>query len=63
MSSAPPQPVVGRSVPRREGADKVAGRARYTDDIAIAGAWYGKTVRSTIPRGTIQSITLDPAFD
>jgi len=41
----------------------VAGRARYTDDIAIAGAWYGKTVRSTIPRGTIQSITLDPAFD
>ena len=63
MSSAPPQPVVGRSVPRREGADKVAGRARYTDDIAIAGAWYGKTVRSTISRGTIQSITLDPAFD
>ncbi len=61
-----PAPVtaVGRSVPRREGADKVTGRARYTDDIAVPGAWYGKTVRSTIPRGTIRSITLDPAaFD
>jgi len=42
----------------------VTGRARYTDDIAVPGAWYGKTVRSTIPRGTIRSITLDPAaFD
>jgi CO/xanthine dehydrogenase Mo-binding subunit len=54
---------VGRSVPRREGAAKVTGAARYTDDIAVPGAWYGKTVRSTIPRGTLRSITLDPAFD
>src|SRR5260370_32747288 len=64
MPFSSPPPVVGRSVPRREGADKVAGRSRYTDDIAVAGAWYGKTVRSTIPRGTIRSITLDPTvFD
>jgi len=41
----------------------VTGRARYTDDLAIPGAWYGKTVRSTVPRGRIRSITLDPAFD
>jgi len=60
-----PAPVtaVGRSVPRREGADKVTGRARYTDDIAVPGAWYGRTIRSTIARGVIRSITLDPAFD
>ena len=60
-----PAPVttVGRSVPRREGADKVTGRARYTDDITVPGAWYGRTIRSTIARGTIRSITLDPAFD
>jgi len=60
-----PAPVtaVGRSVPRREGADKVTGRARYTDDIAVPGAWYGRTIRSTIARGAIRSITLDPAFD
>ena len=55
---------VGQSVPRHEGAAKVTGAARYTDDLAIPGAWYGKTIRSTVPRGRIRSITLDPeAFD
>ena len=54
---------VGRSVPRREGGDKVTGRARYTDDLAIPGAWFGKTIRSTVPRGRIRSIKLDPTFD
>jgi len=54
---------VGRSVPRREGADKVTGRARYTDDITVPGAWYGRTIRSTIARGAIRSITQDTAFD
>ncbi|PYO91447.1 MAG: carbon monoxide dehydrogenase, partial [Gemmatimonadetes bacterium] len=63
--SVPPAPgaAVGRSVPRREGADKVTGRARYTDDITVPGAWYGRTIRSTIARGAIRSSTLDPAFD
>jgi CO/xanthine dehydrogenase Mo-binding subunit len=41
----------------------VTGRARYTDDIAVPGAWYGRTIRSTVARGAIRSITLDPAFD
>jgi CO/xanthine dehydrogenase Mo-binding subunit len=54
---------IGRSVPRREGAAKVTGSASYTDDIAVQGAWYGKTIRSTIPRGRVRSITLDPRFD
>jgi CO/xanthine dehydrogenase Mo-binding subunit len=57
-----PSPI-GESVPRREGAAKVTGAAKYTDDLAIPQAWYGKTVRSTVPRGRIRSITLDPAFD
>jgi len=66
MSSPPPPPLasaVGRSVPRREGAAKVTGAARYTDDLVVRDAWFGKTVRSTVPRGRIRSITLDPAFD
>jgi CO/xanthine dehydrogenase Mo-binding subunit len=54
---------VGRSVPRREGGDKVTGRALYTDDLVVPGAWYGKTVRSGVARGTIRAIDLDPAFD
>jgi CO/xanthine dehydrogenase Mo-binding subunit len=61
--SPAPATAVGRSVPRREGADKVTGRARYTDDIAVSGAWYGRTIRSTIPRGRIRSIAFDSAFD
>ncbi len=58
-----PGTTVGRSVARREGADKVTGRAHYTDDIAVPEAWYGRTIRSTIARGVIRSITLNPAFD
>jgi len=63
MTNATAAPAVGRSVPRREGADKVTGRARYTDDLVVPGAWYGKTIRSTVARGTLRSITLDPGFD
>ena len=58
-----PTSTVGQSVPRREGAAKVTGEARYTDDLVVPDAWYGKTIRSTVPRGTIRSITLDPGFD
>jgi CO/xanthine dehydrogenase Mo-binding subunit len=50
-------------VPRTEGAAKVTGDARYVDDLVVSGAWYGRTIRSTVPRGTIRSITFDPAFD
>ena len=39
------------------------GTARYTDDLSVPGAWLGKTIRSTVPRGRIRSITLDAAFD
>ncbi|HXM37063.1 MAG TPA: xanthine dehydrogenase family protein molybdopterin-binding subunit [Gemmatimonadales bacterium] len=59
----PPSTTVGRSVPRREGVAKVTGEALYTDDLVVPGAWYGKTIRSTIARGTIRAITFDPSFD
>jgi CO/xanthine dehydrogenase Mo-binding subunit len=53
--------IVGKSPLRKEGAAKVLGRALYTDDITLPGMWFGATVRSTIPRGRITSITFDPA--
>jgi len=53
---------VGRPVLRREGGDKVTGRSRYTDDLVVPGAWHGKTIRSTVARGRVRSITYDPAF-
>ncbi|MFQ5704674.1 MAG: xanthine dehydrogenase family protein molybdopterin-binding subunit [Gemmatimonadales bacterium] len=64
MAIPPPvAAVVGRSVPRQEGVDKVTGRAVYTDDLQVPGAWYGTTVRSSVPRGIITDVSLDPAFD
>jgi len=54
--------IVGKSPQRKEGKDKVLGRARYVDDIALPGMWFGATVRSSIPRGRITSIKFDPVI-
>jgi CO/xanthine dehydrogenase Mo-binding subunit len=54
---------VGVSVARVEGRDKVTGAAQYVDDLTVPGVLHGRTVRSTIARGRIRKITLDPAFD
>ena len=48
--------IVGTPVLRKEGFSKVTGDARYIDDIALPGMWYGATVRSRIARGTIKGI-------
>jgi len=52
--------IVGASVPRKEGWDKVTGRAQYIDDLALPGMLYGATVRSRIPRGRVKNITFGP---
>ncbi len=54
---------VGTNVLRKEGYEKVTGAARYVDDIALDGMLFGKTIRSTIARGRINSIRFDPAYD
>jgi CO/xanthine dehydrogenase Mo-binding subunit len=56
-------PIVGTPVFRKEGIDKLLGRARYLDDLEREGMWHGATVRSTIPRGVIRSIHFDPCID
>ncbi|HEV2619490.1 MAG TPA: xanthine dehydrogenase family protein, partial [Acidobacteriaceae bacterium] len=56
-------PIVGTSPIRKEGLGKVTGRAQYVDDITLPGMWYGATVRSTIARGRIRSITFAPHID
>ena len=63
MSRSAKTRVVGTAVPRKEGADKLLGRARYLDDIEREGMWHGATVRSTLPRGLIRSIQFDPGID
>jgi CO/xanthine dehydrogenase Mo-binding subunit len=56
MSTPAKNRIVGTSVPRKEGVDKLRGTARYVDDIQREGMWHGATVRSTVPRGLIRSI-------
>jgi CO/xanthine dehydrogenase Mo-binding subunit len=55
--------IIGKSVPRKEGRDKVTGAARYIDDMTMPGMIYGATVRSQIPRGVIKRISFDPQFE
>jgi CO/xanthine dehydrogenase Mo-binding subunit len=55
--------LIGTSVPRRDAPAKVTGAARYTDDLAVEGAWFGLTVRSTEPHARLLGIDRDPAFD
>jgi CO/xanthine dehydrogenase Mo-binding subunit len=52
--------IVGKSVPRKEGRDKVTGRSQYVDDMVLPNMLFGATVRSQIPRGRIRKITFGP---
>jgi hypothetical protein len=52
-------PAVGRSVSRKDGMAKTTGAALYVDDLSFPGMIYGRTIRSTIAKGRIRSISLD----
>jgi len=55
--------LVGQNIARREGREKVTGRAPYVDDLHFLDMLHGKTIRSMIPHGVIREIKFDPAFD
>jgi CO/xanthine dehydrogenase Mo-binding subunit len=59
---SPKEKFLGRSVPRKEGRDKVTGRARYTDDLTFPGLVHGVTVRSDAARGIIRKIEFGPGI-
>jgi CO/xanthine dehydrogenase Mo-binding subunit len=48
--------VVGTSVPRVDGIDKVTGRAKYTGDLIIPGLMEGKFLRSPYAHARIIAI-------
>jgi CO/xanthine dehydrogenase Mo-binding subunit len=54
--------IVGKSVPRKEGRDKVTGRSQYVDDMVLPDMLFGATVRSQISRGRIVKITFGPGI-
>ncbi len=55
--------IVGTSVPRFEGREKVTGEAKYIDDIELPDMLHGATVRSRVPRGQIKRISFGPGID
>jgi CO/xanthine dehydrogenase Mo-binding subunit len=54
--------VIGKSVPRKEGREKVTGRAKYVDDLKFPGMIFGVTVRSPAARGRILGIHFAPGI-
>ena len=55
-------PIVGKSVPRKEGRDKVTGKSQYVDDMVLPNMLFGATVRNQIPRGRIRKISFGPGI-
>ena len=53
--------VVGTSVARGEGPDKVSGRAVYPADVVLPGMLWGKVLRSPFPHARIISIDTSKA--
>ena len=52
---------VGRSIPRVDAADKVTGRARYTDDFHESPMLVAKILHSTIANGVVKSMDISAA--
>ncbi len=53
--------IIGKSVPRVNGADKVRGRTQFTDDISLPGMIYGKIKPADITHGRIKKIDTSKA--
>jgi len=54
--------IVRAATPRKEGPDKVTGRARYIDDLTFPNMLHGATVRSRISRGRILQMHFGPGI-
>jgi CO/xanthine dehydrogenase Mo-binding subunit len=49
-------PQVGRSAPRRDGAEKVRGQAEFAGDIVVPHMLHGKVLRSPLPHARVVSV-------
>lgn len=57
-SGVNPLATVGHATPRIDAAERVTGRARYTNDVQLPGMLYAKVLRSPHPHARIRSINL-----
>ena len=53
--------VIGKSISRIDGEEKVSGKAKYTDDFRLPGMLYGKILRSPYPHAKITNIDTSKA--
>jgi|KBSMisStandDraft_5_1062788.scaffolds.fasta_scaffold00167_13 xanthine dehydrogenase YagR molybdenum-binding subunit len=53
--------LIGKRIPRVDGALKTTGRARYTADVYLPGMLYGAMITSTMPHARIRAIDLSKA--
>jgi CO/xanthine dehydrogenase Mo-binding subunit len=47
--------VVGKSIPRLEGAEKVSGKTRYAADVDVPEALSAKILRSSLPHARLRT--------
>ena len=60
-SGVTPLTTVGHATPRIDAAERVTGRARYTNDVQLPGMLYAKVLRSPHPHARIRAISLAKA--
>jgi xanthine dehydrogenase molybdenum-binding subunit len=53
--------VVGHATPRIDAAERVTGRAKYTNDVQLPGMLYAKVLRSPHPHARIKAIDVSKA--
>ena len=53
--------LIGKRIPRLDGAAKVSGRAKYTHDLNLPGMLHGAILRANVPAGKIARIDITAA--
>lgn len=53
--------VIGRSLRRRDGLDKVTGKAKFAGDIRLPGMLYGKVLRPPVHGAQLKSVDVEGA--
>ena len=61
MSASNEYQYIGKSLPRRDGVDKVTGRGLFTSDVALPGMLHAAVLRSPHPHARIVSIDVSEA--
>ncbi|MCH8804917.1 MAG: xanthine dehydrogenase family protein [Planctomycetes bacterium] len=54
---------IAADIARVDGGAKLAGTARFVDDLAVPGVWHGGAIRSPVARGRIKHIRFDASIN